>query len=418
MCVSTSLEAQTSMTSLDYYINVAMKNSPLMLDERNQSTIINDEKQYLKNAYTHLQTLLSGSYLFVPIVENSKGTTSFKWNAQSANDYYGYDLGVSNGNLQCGVTFTKPLLGNGVYKVAESQMNVQHDILMNNIRINKHDIARDVTDQYILCLLDKSQMNLADSISSILATQSLFITKLGYAGIAKQSDVQLIRIEQQSNDELMLSYRQSYHQHLMELNALCCIRDTSTHDIDDIDIQKTGYSSSSQFLVKYDLDSVNAVVTQRMYETKYKPQLNLFTNFGLQATHYDTMYKNLGFSVGLTFSMVLSDGKLKKIKQHETNAILSSIDIYRNNLKVQNEIRCNKCSAAIKDYDTRIKVLNTQLKEYHNLLEMSQKEIKTGLMSVFDYITTLKNIISAEQQKMITEANRRLAINAYNYYNW
>jgi outer membrane protein TolC len=63
-------------------------------------------------------------------------------------------------------------------------------------------------------------------------------------------------------------------------------------------------------------------------------------------------------------------------------------------------------------------MLNAQMTEYKHLLDMCEKEIRAGQMSVFDYITTLKNMISVQQQKMTAEANRTLAMNAYNYYNW
>ena len=415
-CVSS--RAQMVSHSLDYYLSKALENSPLLMDEQNQTSILNDEKLYLMNAYTHAQTLLTGNYLFVPIVETDHGQTSFKWNAQSADNYYGYDLGVSNGNLQVGVTWTKPLLGKSVYQAAESQINVQHDMLKNNIRLNRHDLERNVIDQYILCMLDRDQIDFVDTISRLLDTQADLITRLAYAGQAKQSDIEMIIIEQKVNKETKASCVQSYRNHLMELNALCCIRDTTTTDIEKTKITKSVEVGMSQFLTKYNLDSINAIASQKMYETKYKPQLNLFTNLGLQTTNYNTMYKNLGLSAGVTFSMLLSDGKLKRLKQHETATTLSSISIYKNNLVTQNEIHRNQCSEALNDFDTRIHLLDSQIAQYGRLLDICQKEIRVGQMSVFDYITTLKNMISVRQQKMTVEANRQLAVNAYNYYNW
>lgn len=415
-CVS--LTAQSTKRPLDYYVSKAVTNSPLQMDEHNQSAILESERQYLKNVCIHAQTLLTGSYLFVPIVTNENGSTSFKWNAQSADDYYGYDLGVSNGNLQCGVTWTKPLLGRSVYQAAESQIGVQQDILKNNIRLSRHDIERNVIDQYILCMLDQNQLAYADSISRLLAIQESLITRLAYAGQAKQSDIQLIRIEQSANKEMMASCRQSYRSHLMELNALCCIKDTADVAVENIAIRKNVRMEASGFLTKYKLDSVHAVTLQRAYETKYKPQLNLFTNFGLQTTNYGSMYKHFGASAGLTFSMLLSDGRLKKIRQRETDAALSSISIYRDNLVAQNDIRLSQCTAAVNDDDVRLGMLDAQITEYTRLLDICRKEMKMGQMSVFDYITTLKNIISVRRQKMTLEANRQLAVNAYNYYNW
>ena len=411
-------EAQTSSHSLNYYLEKALQNNVLHQDEHNQTTILNSQSQYLKNVYTHAQTLIEGNYLFVPIISTDNGTTSFEWNAQSADNYYGYDLGVSNGNLQCEVTWSKPLLGNIVYKTAEAQINIQKDILINEIKLNNHDLERNVIDQYILCLFDQNQLDLTDSITNILTTQLSYITKLAEAGQAKQSDIQLLIIEQYINNEKKVSYSQSYYNHLMELNALCCISDTETVKLAQIIINQTNVKYNSQFLTKYDLDSINIIASQLVFETRYKPQLNIFTNAGLQTTHFKTMYNNLGFSAGIKFSILLSDGKLKKIKQCKTNATLSSIEIYKTNLIRQNNIRIHQCLSIINDYDNRTIILDKQINEYNILLNMSHKEIISGQMSVFDYITTLKNIISVKQQKLTVDANRKLAINAYNYYNW
>lgn len=416
-CIQVAAQMATRH-SLSYYLQMAEKNNPAVLDFNNQTTILNGEKQYLKGVYTHAQTLLTGNFLFVPILSKDNGKTSFEWNAQSANDYYGYDLGVSNGSLQGGVTWTKPLLGNSAYKVAEAQVNTQKDILSNNVRLNKHDVERNVVDQFILCMLDKKQIEYADSITKVLDTQCQFITRLANAGQAKMSDLQLITIEMKTNEETKASCRQSYHQHLMELNVLCCITDSSNVEVEQTTIGMEAKNGQSLFLKKYDLDSLNTIASQKAYEIKYKPQLNLFTNFGMQTTHYDKMYKNLGMSAGLSFSILLSDGKLNKIKRHQTLAALSSITIYKNNLIKQNEIRLSQCMSAIKAFDDRLHLLEMQQKEYSRLLNINEKEIRSGQVSVFEYITTLKNMISAQQQKMTVEANRQLAVNAYNYYNW
>ena len=111
--------------------------------------------------------------------------------------------------------------------------------------------------------------------------------------------------------------------------------------------------------------------------------------FRLQATHYSTMYKNFGLSAGLTFSMLLSDGKLKQsvcarpmprcgpsisIKQSENTKESVSANARR---------RC-------RDYDTRLQMLNAQMTEYKHLLICARKKSEQDRCPVFDYITTLK----------------------------
>lgn len=102
--------------SLHYYIETAKENSPLIKDYANQTLMQQAELQRLKAMYMHSRLELNGDYLFVPIISKDGGHTAFKWNAQDATDYYGYDLGESSGYFHAGVTWTQPLLGKSSYK--------------------------------------------------------------------------------------------------------------------------------------------------------------------------------------------------------------------------------------------------------------------------------------------------------------
>lgn len=95
--------------SLHYYIETAKENSPLIADYRNRTEIEQAELERLKAMYTHSRLELNGDYLFVPIVSKDGGRAAFKWNARSATDYYGYDLGESSGSFHAGATWTPPL---------------------------------------------------------------------------------------------------------------------------------------------------------------------------------------------------------------------------------------------------------------------------------------------------------------------
>ena len=77
---------------------------------RNQTEIEQAELKRLKAMYTHSRLELNGDYLFVPVISKDGGRTAFKWNARSATDYYGYDLGESSGSFHAGATWTQPLL--------------------------------------------------------------------------------------------------------------------------------------------------------------------------------------------------------------------------------------------------------------------------------------------------------------------
>lgn len=153
------------------YIETAKRNSSLINDYRNSIEIERAEQERLKAVYLHSQLELNGDYLFVPIISKDGGRTSFKFNAQDAADYYGYDLGESSGHLHAGVTLTQPLLGRAPYKAAREQSQINMETARYNIRLEEHQLERMVTEQYLLCLLDQTQATFADLSTCCLSAR-------------------------------------------------------------------------------------------------------------------------------------------------------------------------------------------------------------------------------------------------------
>ena len=147
--------------SLSDYVEAAKQYSPLLHDYRNQLQIEQAELRRLKTLYTRSRLELNGDYLFVPVLTKDGGTTSFRWNAQDATDYYGYDLGESSGHLHAGATWTQPLLGHSSYKVAQEQSCINMDMARNHIRLEENQLERAVTEQYRL-----DSLNTAASLRS------------------------------------------------------------------------------------------------------------------------------------------------------------------------------------------------------------------------------------------------------------
>lgn len=412
---------QTSVErfSLAYYIDEARRNSPLINDYRDQRRIQQAEDARLKAFYTQAKVELSGEYLFVPVISTANGKTSFKWNAQDGTDYWGYDLGQSSGHLLAGATWTKPLLGASSYKVVQEQTKAGNDLFNYKIKLEEHQLERTVTEQYILCLLDKAQMDYADSVSSVLDQQSAITRKLIKAGYAKVSDFHLINIEEENNNDLRASSLQSYRSHLADLNILCGIKDTANRNLQDINlVLRASSSNTPSFMEQYRVDSLQTVAGLHSFNLQYKPQLNVFANAGLQVGSFNSFGKHFGMSGGLSFSWILYDGKQRHYKERQVKAQLNSIRIYRDNFLLQNDLRKKQYLNQLQSFDERYALLKKQLEEYDRLLTDYKKEIAAGQMSLIDYITVLRNKIQTEKDYLLLRTNRQLLIVAFNYWNW
>lgn len=405
--------------TLEYYIEYAKENSPLINDYKNQYKVSEYEAQRLKAFYTQSKLEVNGNLLFVPIVSKDNGNTRFQLTPQNAVDYYGYDQGVSSGNLQAGLTWTQPLFASSSYKAAHQQVLVTQDINLNNIQLQGHELQRLVTDQYILCLLDKQKVAFADSILLILNEQENVIQKLAQSAIMKQSDYNLIKIETAGCNESKRSYEQSYQTHLLDLNILCGIKDTSIISLEEIKLDLNTLTDNSRFLDKYRLDSLNLIARQAVSEIQYKPRINLFLDGGLRTSRYNsTTFNHFGMSAGITFAWTLFDGRQRKITRNQTNAELNTVSFDRENFIVQNNLRKRQYLSELKGYDDRSNIMQQQLTSYIQVLADYNREIQKGQLSVINYITVLKNRTQVAESYYLLQANRLLLINAYNYYNW
>ena len=406
--------------TIHYYVETAKKNSPLITDYRNRTEIEKTELARLKAMYIHSRLELNGDYLFVPIISKDGGQTAFKWNAQSATDYYGYDLGESSGSFHAGATWTQPLLGGSSYKVAQEQAKINTDMANNRVRMEEHQLERSVTEQYLLCLLDKAQIDFTDSVGTVIEHRIDIVRKLVENGLYKQSDLNLLMIEKEANAELHTAACQDYHTHLMDLNLLCGIDEVTDVSLSDINqpIRLRSDGKSSLFTEQYRLDSLNTAVTLRSFNLQYKPKLDLFVNGGLQVGDFAGWYRHFGLSAGVTFSWTIFDGRQKRQKERQAVWQQNTIRTYKENSEYQRNMRIKQCLSELGRYDERERALERQLAEYESVLADYGKEMDAGQVSVLDYITVLRSKIQTEKDRLLLRTNKQLVIAAYNYWNW
>lgn len=408
-----------AQNTLGYYIKIAKQNSPLINDNLNQSKVNHLEIERLKSFYTKPQIGITANYLFSPIISTDNNQTTFQPNADNATNYYGYDLAYSNGGqYQAMLTATQPLFNAQRYKIASEQFNLASQINENNAKLSEHDIEKIVTDQYILCLQDNKQIDYAQQMVKLLLEQKEILRKLIENGIYKQSDFSLLNIEYNNFFSQLTAYKANYRRDLMELNIICGIDDTTLVQLQSTNLNLNNSASNSQFLEKYRLDSLNIIVQQKVFELKYKPQINFFANTGLNAVYAPTIPNRFGISAGLSFTYNFFDGNQKSINRNKMQVLEKSVSSYKSNFVTQNTIRKSKILTELQSYNERILIAEQQLKDYDALLNSYKNEIMSGQLSIVNYTMVLKNMAIAQRDCAILFSQQQVLINAYNYWNW
>lgn len=403
--------------TLDYFVTQAMKNSPLIVSNRNQKMINAEEIQRLKSIYIHSHMELTGDFLFVPIISTDDGRTSFKMDAQNATKYYGYDLGQSSSHINVGLNWTKPLTGGKGLKEEQKLLRVNQAISDNNIHLTEHDLRRQITEQYLLCQLDIENEHSFMIIDSILIKQMDIVSKLSNNGLTSPTDVQLLEIERQTNENLRQAAMQSYITHRAELNTICGINDSTVLVQVNIDEQLPDYTHS-KFFEQYKLDSIQAQSTYNTYLNQYRPQLFLYASGGTQTGTYMDLNKRWGVSAGLHFSLTLYDGKQLKNRLRQMRIQQNTAECEQHYAETVRITRISELLQLIKSQDLQIRNGSKQLGDYRKLLSDYQKEIMAGRRSIVDYVNVFGNYRRQISNLNELKINRNMLMNTYNYWNW
>jgi hypothetical protein len=404
---------------LAFYLETAQKNSPLIKDNSNQNQAAQFDLERMKALYTKPLIGFNGTYMFSPIISQDNNKNQLDLNPGSADKYLGYDLAAANGGQYIAqLNITQPLLNGRRYVAYSEQLRIGSQVSQNLVKLSSHDLEKAITDQYILCLQDLRQTDYATSMSKLIAEQKSIIEILVQSSIYKQSDLLLLNIEYQNIQSQLNGFKANYSRDLMDLNILAGLADTSTVQLANIDLQVKTETAGSAFKERFRLDSLNLLATQINFEQKYKPQLSLFANTGLNAVYAPTIPQRLGMSAGLTFTYNFFDGHQKDLMRKRTNILLNTVSNYKDNFFVQNTLRKKKALTELRSYDDRIAIADQQLKDYNLLLNAYRKEIVSGQMSILNYVLTLKNSAALQRDAILLKAQKQLLINTYNYWNW
>ncbi len=414
-----SLSLNSQKPDLNYFLEMARTNSPLINKSRNESLIADLDLKQIRSILTKPEINIESALLFAPIISHDNNSNKFQFVSSGADKYNGYDLAISEGGTyQAVVSVRQPVFTGSKLEVYTKMTDISHQVNKNNIALTIHETEQLVTYQYLLCLKLKMDAENSSLIMKELEGQIPIMKKLVENGISKQTDLLLLQIEYKNYAIEQHSLKSEFHNSLFDLNLLCGINDTSLKDIQEITIPlKQSSISKSQFLTSYSLDSLNILSTLAIDELKYKPEVGLFADAGMNAI-YIPAFNRLGISTGITFTMNLFDGNQKKIMRDKAAIDLNNIGFEKNNFITQNTINKNKTLSSIRSLDVQLQLNNEQADQYKTLFETYKRELLAGEVSVMDYKNLLKDIVLKQHERVLLLMEKQMLINSFNYWNY
>jgi outer membrane protein TolC len=403
-----------AQNNLEFYLNRAYEYSPALNEIKNLESVnkLQNELNYSQNSA--FQTYLSANYLFAPFFNDKKIIVSVNPDPNAI----GYDVGITNGGLYSAqLNIEKNIFNGGLTNALENQIGIQQKQYKFNYELEKRNLQKQITDQYLTSYRSLMFYHLTKEILQNVEDQLNITGELVEKGYANSQSYLLLKIELQSQKMALKENFQQYKNDLLQLNSLCGIKDTQTVFIDSVSISRNDLKTNFRFLEKFNLDSSATANQQILFETKYQPQVKIFFNTGLNAMELNRIQRKFGLSAGIDLQLPIFDGGQKNITRQQNEILLSSINNYKQYAATNIENQKQAVLSSINLIQNNLVSINTQLNDYNELIRISKMQLNVGDISMIEYLSILKNYIDLRKLKIDKEINLQLEINNFNYWN-
>jgi hypothetical protein len=404
---------------LTFYLEKAKLNSPLINRNLNEKKIAGLDLQQVRSILSKPEINLASEVLLAPIISRDNNSAHFELVSDGATDYRGYDLALTDGgHFQALVSLKQPLLAGSKYKVYADKAGISGQINDNNITLTIHELEQVVAYQYVLCIQSMKQADNSLTLMNELDEQLKLMKRLVESAIYKQTDLMILQIEAQNYKAEYKMFQAEYLSNLYDLNLICGISDTSEVDLQDLSLTiKPEYTGRSNFLTSYKLDSLDIIADQAINELKYKPQLDLYADAGLNAAYLPNINR-FGVSAGIAFTWNIFDGHQRNIQREKSAINLQTLEFEKKNFMTRNDISKNKILNQLDAVNQRIMLYVQQVDQYSDLYNAYSRELSQGEVSVMDLKNLIKDIAAKKQEILQLKMEKQLLINSYNYLNY
>jgi len=389
-------------TGLDYYLNKAMENSPLLKEYQNQVLANALDSQRIRAAYKP-QVSGIGNNTYAPVING-----------------YGYDAVLTNiMSVTDVVNVNKTFAGKRYMDAQYSSLRLATDSVRNAGKIAAQDLKRTVTAQYITAYGDLQQLSFYNEVNELLKNQGDILKKLTQNNIYRQTDYLTFLVTLQQQDLQLRQLRILYRTDYAALNYMCGIFDTAAAALPapDIALQQLPDATASIFFLRYRTDSMALQNNLSILNYAYRPKLSTFGNAGFSSSFLYQAYKNFGFSVGVDLTVPIYDGHQRRLQQQKIRLLQYSNDNYKDFFRMQYDQQIAMLRQQLTSTEALINDINEQIKYSQGLIDVNGKLMEKGDAKISDFIIAINNYLASKNLLAQNNISRMQIINQLNYWN-
>jgi outer membrane protein TolC len=388
--------------NIDYYLEQALSNSPLLKDYRNQVLTNQLDSQRIRATYKP-QVTGSSNNMYAPVING-----------------FGYDNAITNGgNLTAMVGVNQSLVSKKNINTQFETLRIQNQGLENTAQITEQDLKRTIITQYITVYGSLQQLNFTREIDELLKKEETILRRLTENNVYRQTDYLTFLVTLKQQELAMRQLDIQYRNDNATLNYLSGIVDTATAPLLEpgISLNALPDPEHSVFFHKYALDSLLLTNNRALVDFSYKPKVNLFADGGYNSSFAYQAYKNFGTSFGINITVPIYDGKQRKLQYSKLDIAERTRAGYKDFYKKQYYQQVAQLQQQLKGTEELIGDINQQIKYSEGLINANVKLLETGDAKIADLVIALNNYLTAKNLLIQNNVSRLQIINQINYWN-
>ena len=400
-CTALLFNSRAQQNNLDYFVNQAIANSPLLKDFQNQILSFSLDSQIIRAALK-LQVNGISNNSYAPIIKG-----------------YGYDEVITNGQQVSALAqVSKSFLGGKTINTQIANLQLQSQAIANSVKMSEQDVIKTVTDQYIVTYGEQLQLDFYNEINGLLRKEDSLLKKLTQDNAFKQNEYLgfIVILQQQllTTAQLETQYKFDY----ATLNYLAGIVDTTAARLEDpqLNSKTFGDYTKSIFYQQFVLDSLKLANDRMLVDINYRPKINAYGDVGYNSSLLYLPYRNFGASIGLNVTIPIYDGKQRKL-QYAKIDLQDRTRVYRKNFFFQQRNQqILQLMQQLNATDRLIDQIDKQIKYTETLIKVNEKLLAAGDIRLTDFILTLSNYFNARNLVTQNHITHLKIVNQLNYW--
>lgn len=388
---------------MNFYVNAALSNSPLLKDYNNQIVSTQIDSQLIR----------SGLKPQVNAVTNNMIAPTFNG--------FGYDNAITNGGLLSAmVTANKTFFGQKNLATQFQANAIAGNAIKNSQKISEQDLKRSVMAQFITAYGNQQQYFINKEINEVLSQENILFKKLTQQNVYRQADYLTFLVTYKQQELLLQQSYIQYQSDFANLNFLCGIVDTNASSIildqPDIKLNALPDPSFSIFFNQYKLDSLKLQNDISLINYSYKPKFSVFGDAGFTSSHLYQIYKTIGFSAGFSVSVPIYDGHKKNYSIKKIKLLEDTRSNYKSFFKSQFSQQIAQLQQQLEATKSLAAAINEQVNYTEGLIKVNEQLLETGDVKVSDFIIAINNYLNARYLLTQNKVNIMQIMNQINYW--